>query len=139
MENYLHENTAKSPSISTSYVMPFSAPVHASSVQSVHTLCITSVIAPVHASSIQPICTLCITSVIAPVCSLPILSICPSNDEHQEFPEEFPNIKFGEKTPTKIMVQFPDDITLTLHQVKFLEETTDTTNRVIYPSNFSST
>ena len=37
------------------------------------------------------------------------------------------------------MVKFPDDITLTLHQAKFPEETPDTTSRVIYPGNFLST
>ena len=103
MVNYLHENTAKSPSISKLYVMPFSAPVHA--------------------SSIQPILTLCITSVIAPVCASPIPSVHPSDDEHQEFLEEFLITKYGEKNPSKIMVQFPDDVTLTLHQVIFSEET----------------
>ena len=67
--NYLHENPVKSPSISTSYIMPFSAPVCASSVQSVCTLSIMSVIAPVCELSIQPVHTLCITSVIAPICA----------------------------------------------------------------------
>ena len=38
--------------------MPFGAPVHASSIQSVHTSCVTSVVAPVHALSVQPIHTL---------------------------------------------------------------------------------
>ena len=34
--NYLHKNPVKSPTVSTSYVMPFSAPVHASSIQPIH-------------------------------------------------------------------------------------------------------
>ena len=139
MVNYLHENTAKSSSVSTSYIMPFSAPVDASSIQSVHTSCITSVIAPIHALSIQPVCTLCIMSVIAPVHASPVPSVHPSDDEHQEFMEEFPGTKYGEENSSEITVKFPDDITLTLHQAKFLEETPDTTNRVIYPSNFLST
>ena len=130
--NYLHENMVKSPSISTSYVMPFSTPVHASSVQSVCTSCVTFVIAPVCASSIQPIHTLCITSVIAPVHASPIPSVHPSDNECQEFPEEFPGTKYAEKNLSEIMVNFPDDVTLTLHQVKFPEETPDTTSRVIY-------
>ena len=37
------------------------------------------------------------------------------------------------------MVKFHHDITLTLHQAKFLEETPDTTNRVLYPGNSIST
>ena len=139
MVNYLHKNAAKSPSVSTSYVMPFGAPVHALSVQSICTLCITSVITPVHALSIQLVCTLCIASVVAPIHASPILSVCPSNDECQEFLDEFPGTKYGEKNPSEIMVKFPDDVTLTLHQVKFPEETPDTTSRVIYLGNFSST
>ena len=137
--NYLHKNLVKSPSISTLYVTAFAAPVHESSIQSICTSCIMSVIAPVHASSVQPIHTLCITSVIAPLHALPIPSIHPSDDECQEFPEEFPSTKYGEKNPSDIMVKFCDDVTLSLHQVKFPEEAPDTTNRVIYLSNFSST
>ena len=139
MVDYLHENMAKSPSISTSYVMPFGAPLFTSSVQSVHTLCITSVVAPVCRLSIQPIHTLCIMSLIAPIHALPILSIHSSYDEHQEFPDEFPSTKYGEKNLSEITVTFPDNVTLTLNQVKFLEEAADTTNRVTYLSNFSST
>ena len=119
MVNYLHENLVKSPSV--------------------HTLCIASVIAPVHAPSIQPICTLCIMSVIAPICASPVPSINPSNDERQEFLDGFPGTKYGEKNLSKIMVTFPHDITLTLHQAKFPEETPDTTSRVLYPGNFMLT
>ena len=100
--NYLHENTVKSPSISTSYVTPFSVPVHALSIQSVHTSCVTSVIAPVHASSIQPICTFCVTSVVAPICASPTPSVHPFDDEHQEFLDEFPGTKNGRKTCLKL-------------------------------------
>ena len=109
--NYLHENTVKSPSVSTSYVMPFSAPVHASSIQSVCTSCVMSVVVPVHASSIQPICTSCIMSVIAPVCTSPIPSVHPYDNESQEIPDEFPGTKYGEKNPSEIMVKLPDNIT----------------------------
>ena len=77
--------------------------------------------------------------VIAPVHALPIPSIHPDNDECQEFPDEFPGTKYGEKNMSKIMVKFPDNVSLTLHQAKFLEETPDTTSTVIYPGNFSST
>ena len=102
--NYLHENPVKSPTISTLNVMPFGAPVHALSVQPVHTLCITTVIAPVHASSVQPICTSCVMSVFAPVHASPILSLHPYDDEGQEFPDGFPSTKYGEKNPSEIMV-----------------------------------
>ena len=139
MVNYLHENPVKPPSVSTLYVTPFSAPVYASSIHSVHTSCATSVIAPVHASSIQPVHTSCVTSVVAPINASRISSIHRSDDEHQEFLDEFPGTIYGEKNLSEIMVQFPDNITLTLYQAKFPEETPDTTNRVIYLGNFLST
>ena len=78
-------------------------------------------------------------SVIAPVHALPIPSIHPSDNEHQEFLDEFPCTKYGEKNASEIMVIFSHNATLTLHQTKFLEETPNTTNRVIYPSKFMST
>ena len=137
--NYLHKNPAKSPSVSTLYIMPFDVPVHASSVQPVHTAYVMSVIAPVHASSIQPVHTSCITSVIAPICASPVLSVHPSDDKRQEFLDGFPSTKYGKKNLSEITVKFPYDITLTLHQSKFLEETTDTSNRVLCPGNFTST
>ena len=115
----LHKSPLKSPPINTS--------------------CDTSVIAPVHASSIQPIHTSCDTSVIAPVRALPILSVLPYDDECQDFLDGFPGTKYGEKNLSKIMVKFPHDITLTLQQAKFLEETPDTTKRVLYPGNFMLT
>ena len=104
--NYLHETLVKSPSVSTLYVMPFSAPVHASSkhrpYNSVHTSCIMSVIAPICASSIQPVCTLCIISVIAPVHASPIPSIHPYGDERQEFPDDSLLLSMGRKTCLKL-------------------------------------
>ena len=117
--NYLHENLVKSPTVSTS--------------------CVTSVIAPVHALSIQPVHTSCDMSVFAPICALPVMSVHPYDDEHQEFPDGFPGTKYGEKNPSEIMVKFPHDITLTLQQAKFPEETPDTTKRVIYLGNFMLT
>ena len=95
--NYLHEIMVKSPSV--------------------HTLYGTSVVAPICASSIQHIHTPCVTSVIAPVCGLPFLSICLTNNEHQEFPDEFHSTNYGEKLLSKITAKIPDNITLTLHQV----------------------
>ena len=159
MVNSLHENPVKSPTVSTSYVTPFGAPVHASSVQPIHTscdmsvvapihasyaqpihiLCDTPVVAPVHASSIQPVHTSCVMSVFAPVCASLIPSILPYDDECEEFPNGFPGTSYGEKNPSKIMVKFPHDVTLTLQQAKFLEETPDTTKSVIYLGNFMLT
>ena len=159
MVNYLHENLVKSPTISTSYIMPFGAPacassiqsictscimsviapVHALSIQPIHSSCNMSVVAPVHASSMQPICTLCIMSVFAPVHASPILSVLPYNDKHQEFPDGFLGTKYGEKNTSKITVKFPHNVTLTLQQAKIPEETPDTTMRVIYPGNFMLT
>ena len=159
MVNYLHKKLVKSPAVSALYVMPFGAPACVSSIQSIHTLCVMSVVAPVHALSVQPVCsscdasvvapvcassvqpihTLCITSVFAPIHASPILSVVPYDDEHQEFPDGFPGSKYGEKNLSEIMVKFPHDITLTLQQAKFPEETPDTTMRVIYMGNFMLT
>ena len=80
MVNYLHQITVKSPPI-----------------------CTLSVIAPVHASSIEHVHTMCITSVVAPVSALPIPSIFPTDDKHQEIPDEFPNTNYGENIPSEIM------------------------------------
>ena len=137
--NYLHENLVKSPTISTLYDMSVIAPVCASYAQPVCSSCITSVIAPVHALSIPPIHTLCITSVFAPVHASPVPSILPYNDKHQEFWDGFPGTNYGEKNPSEIMVKFPHNVTLTLQQVKYPEETPDTTKRVIYLGNFMLT
>ena len=82
---------------------------------------------------------MCITSVFAPIHASPILSVLPYDDEHQEFTDGFPGTKYGEKNPSEIMVKFPHDITLTLQQAKFPEETPDTTKRVRYPGNFMLT
>ena len=102
--NYLHENTAKSPSVSTLYIMPFSAPAHASSIHSICTSCVASVIAPICGSSVQPIHTLCDMSVIAYVHASPIPSVQPSDNEGQEFLDEYTGSKYGVKTPSEIMV-----------------------------------
>ena len=139
MVNYLHEIPVKSPSVSTLYVMSVIAPIHALSIPSVSTSYVTSVIAPIHASSVQPAHTSCVMSVIAPICASPVPSVHPYDDEHQEFLDEFPSTKYWEKNPSETMVKFPHDVTLTLHQAKFPEETPDNTNRVIYPGNYTST
>ena len=78
-------------------------------------------------------------SVTAPIYASPIPSVHPYDDECQEFPDGFPGTKYGEKNPYKIMVNFPHDVTLTLQQAKFPEETPDTTKRVIYPGNIMFT
>ena len=45
----------------------------------------------------------------------------------------------GRKTHLKLQLKFPHNVTLTIQQAKFLEETPDTTKRVIYLGNFMST
>ena len=115
----LKSKPVKSPTLSTSYITPFSAPIHA--------------------SSIQPVRTLCVMSVFAAVCASPVLSVLPYYNEHQGFLDGFPGTKYGEINPSKIMVKFPHDVTLTLQQAKFPEETPDTTKRVKYPGNFMLT
>ena len=162
--NYLHENPVKSPSVSISYntsvvapvratyvpfvcalyvrpvrtscVMSDVAPVCASSARPVRASCITSDVAPVRASSVQPVRTSCVTSVIAPVCAPSVLSVLPYSNERQEFPEGFPSTNYGEKNPSEITAKIPHDVTLTLQQPKFPEETPDTAKRVKYPGNF---
>ena len=47
-----------------------------------------------------------------------------------------PVLTTGRKIPSETMVKFPHDVTLTLRQAKFPEETPDTTKRVKYPGNF---
>ena len=142
MVNYLHKIPVKSPSVHTPYSTSVIAPVHAFSVPSICTLYIpsiytlysSSVIAPEHALSVEHICASCIMSVIAPISALPILSVHLTN--RQEFPDKFPGTNYGENLPSEIMAKFLDDITLTLHQAKFLEETLGTTNGAICPVNF---
>ena len=67
-------------------------------------------------------------SVIAPIHALPIPSIHLTNHKHQEILDEFPSTNYGENNLSEIMAKIPDDITLTLHQAKFPEETPGTTN-----------
>ena len=144
--NYLHEIMVKSPSIHTLYGMSVIAPVHALSIPSictsyipsVHTSYIMSVIASVHALSVQHVHTLCITSVIAPVRALPIPSIHLTDDEPQEFPDEFASSNYQEKNLSIIMAKVPDNITLTLQQAKLSDDSPRTTNGVKYPDNFPS-
>ena len=72
---------------------------------------------------IPTVCTLSVTSVISPIHALSILSIHPSDDECQEILDEFPGTIYWEKLPAGITARIPDDVTLTLHNVKFLEKT----------------
>ena len=98
-----------------------------------------SVIAPVLALSIEHVHPSCIMSVIAPASALPVPSVHPTDDKHQEFLDKFPSTNYGEKFPSEITAKIPDDVTLTLHQVKFLEETPGTSNGVKYLANFPVT
>ena len=60
----------------------------------------------------------------------------PSDDEYQEIQDIFPSTNYGEKFPLEIMVEIPNSVTLTLQNVKLLEETPDTSNGVKYAANF---
>ena len=92
--------------------------------------------APIHALSVEHVSTSCTMSVVAPMQASPVLSVHLSDNNCQEFPDEFPGNNYGKKNPSEIMAKIPDNITLTLHQVKFTEETPGTTNGVKYLSNF---
>ena len=70
------------------------------------------------------------------ISALPIESVHLSGEECQEFPDKFPGTNYGEKNPSEIMAKIPDNVTLTLHQVKFLEKTPGTTNGVKYLASF---
>ena len=145
--NYLHENPVKSPTVSASYAQPVHsscimsvvAPICALYAQPVRSSCIPSDIAPVRASSIRPIHTSCVMSVFAPIHASPVPSVLPYDDEIQEFPDGFPSTNYGEKNLSETMVKFPHNVTLTLQQAKFLEETPDTNKRVKYLGNFMLT
>ena len=96
-------------------------------------------VAPVHAPSVPSIRTPCITSVFAPVHASPVPSVLPYNDERQEFPDGFPSTNYGVKNLSETMVKFPHDVTLTLQQAKFPEETPETTKMVKSLGNFMLT
>ena len=112
MVNYLHKILLKSRSICTLYIM--------------------SIFAPVCASSIQSVCTSYVTSVVGPICASPVPSIHPSDDEHQEFTDEFPSTNYMEKLLSEIMAEIPDNITLTLQGAIIPEETPSTPNGAKY-------
>ena len=65
-------------------------------------------------------------SVIAPVHASSVLTVQPYNEECQEFPDEFPSTNYGETNQSEIMAKIPDNVTLTLDQAKFLEESPGT-------------
>ena len=117
--NSLHKSPEKSPTVSTSHIMPFSAPVCA--------------------LYVNPVCTLRDMSVVAPIRASPIPSVLLYDHECLEFLDGFPGTKYGKKNSSAITVKFPHNVTLTLQQAKFPEETPDTTMRVIYPGNFMLT
>ena len=54
-------------------------------------------------------------------------------------PGQIPQSQLWEKKPSEITAKIPDDVTLTLHQVKFPEETPGTTDGVKYLANFPVT
>ena len=78
-------------------------------------------------------------SVFAPVCASHVPSVLPYDDKRQEFPDGLPSTNYGEKKLSETTIKFPHDITLTLQQAKFSEETPDTSKRVKYLGNFMLT
>ena len=53
--------------------------------------------------------------------------------------DEIPGTNYREKNLSEIMARIPDDVTLTLHQAKFLEETPGTTNGLNFLANYPVT
>ena len=53
--------------------------------------------------------------------------------------DEFPGANYEEKIPSEIRAKIPDNVTLTLHQAKFSEETPGATNREKYLANYPVT
>ena len=82
--------------------------------------------------------TLSVMSVIAPISALSVLSIHPSDDKCLEIPQEFPSTNYGEKYPVETMAKIPYDITLTLCNAKFPEETPGNSNRGNFMVEFLS-
>ena len=82
------------------------------------------------------VCSLSVTSVIRPISAPSVLSVHPSDDKDQEILDEFPSTNYGEKYPAEIMAIMPDNVTLTLHNVKFLEKTPGNSNGVNFMVEF---
>ena len=77
---------------------------------------------------IHTVHSLSVMSVIAPISASSIPSVHPSDNECQEILEEFPGTSYGEKFLAEIMVKIPDNVTLTLYNMKFPEKTLDNSN-----------
>ena len=60
-----------------------------------------------------------------------------SDDECQEIPDKISSTNYGEKF-LEITAKFPDDVTLTLCNVKFLEKDPGNSNEVKYLVEFPS-
>ena len=63
-----------------------------------------------------------------PICALSILSIHLSDDKCQEIPDQFPSTNYGERNQSKFTVTLPDNVTLTLWNVKFVKKTPGNVN-----------
>ena len=48
----------------------------------------------------------------------PVSSVYPSDEKHHEILEKFLSTNYGEKHLSKILAKIPDNVTLTLHEVK---------------------
>ena len=85
-----------------------------------------------------PIHTSCIMSVIAPIHDCPF---CPSICQAMNIRKSQTNspVLIMGKNLSKIMTKFPNNVTLTLHNVKFPEKTPGATNGAKYLANFPLT
>ena len=69
-------------------------------------------------------------SVEAPISALSVPSVHPSDNEHQEIPDEIAGTNHGEIFLAKIVSKISDDITLTQCNVKLPEKTPCNSNGV---------
>ena len=72
------------------------------------------------------------------VVSVTVPSVHLSDDEHKEIPDKICSTNYGEKISAKITAKIPDDVTLTLCNVKFPEKTHGTLHRGNYLVEFPS-
>ena len=77
-------------------------------------------------------------SVDAPISALSVPSVHPSDNEHQEIPDEIAGTNHGEIFLAKIVSKISDDITLTQCNVKLPEKTPCNSNGVKFMVEFLS-
>ena len=77
-------------------------------------------------------------SVIAPVSASSFPSIHLSDVKCQKIPDEFLSNNYGEKYPFEITAKIPDNITLSLHNLKLAAKTPGNLNELKYRVEFPS-